>query len=56
MHGLCAGFMQPVLQDAEKLQEMFMSLTQNETEANVWVNRVMNSAVQTVAKVHAETF
>ncbi|KAI4872788.1 hypothetical protein NFI96_020720 [Prochilodus magdalenae] len=44
------GFMQPVLQDAEKLQEMFMSLTQNETEANVWVNRVMDSAVQTVTK------
>ncbi|XP_036428567.1 uncharacterized protein LOC118809395 [Colossoma macropomum] len=43
-------YMDPVLQDAGKLQAMFQSLMQNETEADAWVRRVMESAVQTVTE------
>ncbi|KAL6484338.1 hypothetical protein MHYP_G00063830 [Metynnis hypsauchen] len=45
------GYMNPVLQDAGKLQAMFLSLMQNETEADAWVRRVMDSALQTVTEV-----
>ncbi|XP_017562806.2 uncharacterized protein abca12 [Pygocentrus nattereri] len=44
------GYLDPVLQDARKLQAMVLSLMQNETEADAWVRRVMDSALQTVTE------
>ncbi|XP_052004328.1 uncharacterized protein abca12 [Xyrauchen texanus] len=44
-------FMQLVLKDAKYVQEIFLSLMQNETFANAWADIGMNSIVQTVVKI-----
>lgn len=40
-----------VVRDAKYVQEVFLSLMQNETFANAWADHGMDSIVQTVAKV-----
>jgi len=40
-----------ILGDAKYVQEVFLSLMQNETFAEAWVDHGMDSIVQTVAKV-----
>lgn len=47
-----AGYMETLLQDASKVQAMFLSLMQNESSADGWVSLVMDSTLQTVTKVH----
>lgn len=45
------AFIDVVLRDAKYVQEVFLSLMQNETFANAWADHGMDSIVQTVAKV-----
>nr|XP_055071071.1 uncharacterized protein abca12 [Misgurnus anguillicaudatus] len=44
-------FIKLVLSDANRVQELFRSLAQNETFANAWAGHVMDSIEQTLVKV-----
>ncbi|XP_065108171.1 uncharacterized protein abca12 [Paramisgurnus dabryanus] len=44
-------FIKLVLSDANRVQELFLSLAQNETFANAWADHVMDSVEQTLVKV-----
>ncbi|TNN77392.1 hypothetical protein EYF80_012356 [Liparis tanakae] len=42
-----------VLKDTDRLQMTYITLLTNQSEASVWINRVLNNVIEMIQKFHA---